>query len=72
MIKSLLSLTCKNTIVKPVEVANTGSVEAETALSVVLNKDMIEGPVTLKIKADSHAGRFSTQNYMFVFSFKTK
>lgn len=38
----------------------------------VLTENPIEGPASIKIKADSKAGRFSTQNYFLVFAFKNK
>ena len=34
----------------------------------VVNKEMIKGPANVKVKADSLAGRFNTQNFLVVFS----
>ena len=38
--------------------------------SVNLTSSPIKGPVTLKVKADSNGSRFSTHNYLIVFTFK--
>lgn len=38
----------------------------------VLTETAIAGPASLKIKVDSKAGRFTTQNYFLVFAFKNK
>jgi hypothetical protein len=38
----------------------------------VLTEKPIAGPASLKIKVDSKAGRFTTQNYFLVFAYKNK
>ena len=46
--------------------------ESEIPTSVILNKELIKGPIKLKVKADSKGSRFSTINFLLVFSFKNK
>ena len=45
--------------------------ENEIPTSIIINQEMITGPVKLKVKADSLGSRFSTINFLLVFSFKT-
>jgi hypothetical protein len=64
----------KSHYVNNVEVrhSGTGLDDNEKPTAVVINKERpIKGPVKLKVKADSHAGRFSTHNFLLVFSFKS-
>jgi hypothetical protein len=43
----------------------------ELPTSVILNTGkLIQGPCKVKVKADSKGSRFSTHNYLLVFSFK--
>lgn len=44
--------------------------ENEIPTSTIINTEMIKGPVKLKVKADSLGSRFSTINFLLVFSFK--
>jgi hypothetical protein len=44
--------------------------ENEIPTSTIINQDMIKGPIKLKVKADSLGSRFSTINFLLVFSFK--
>lgn len=44
--------------------------ENEIPTSTVINSEMIKGPIKLKVKADSLGSRFSTINFLLVFSFK--
>ena len=54
-----------------VQHSGTGDVETEKPTIVVINKEsLIRGPLKVKIKADSKGSRFSTDNYLLVFSFK--
>lgn len=54
-----------------VEHSGTGDLDHETPTIVILNKEnLIRGPTKVKIKADSKGSRFSTDNYLLVFSFK--
>lgn len=41
--------------------------ETEMPTHGVITKERIKGPVKLKIKADSNAGRFARQNFLVVF-----
>jgi hypothetical protein len=54
--------------VENVEVKHHGTEDVtEPPTSATLTKERIVGPAKIKVKADSHAGRFSTHNYMVVF-----
>ena len=44
--------------------------ENEIPTSTIINQEMIAGPLKLKVKADSLGSRFSTINFLLVFSFK--
>jgi hypothetical protein len=44
--------------------------ENEIPTSTILNGELIKGPIKLKVKADSLGSRFSTINFLLVFSFK--
>jgi len=49
----------------------TGDLDFEKPTLVILNqKNLIRGPLKLKIKADSKGSRFSTDNYLLVFCYK--
>ena len=49
----------------------TGDMDSEKPTIVIINQDsLIRGPIKVKIKADSSGSRFSTDNYLLVFSFK--
>jgi hypothetical protein len=55
--------------VENVQVKHFGSDDVtEPPTCVTLTKEHIVGPCKIKVKADSHAGRFSTHNYMVVFN----
>jgi hypothetical protein len=72
---SLLDATTKASFgaVVAVKHSGTGEDENEASTCVVLNKDnLISGPCKVKVHADSEASRFSTHNYLLVFSFKEK
>jgi hypothetical protein len=44
--------------------------ENEIPTSMIINNELIKGPLKLKVKADSQGSRFSTHNFLLVFSFK--
>jgi hypothetical protein len=68
---SLTDADTKTVFIDDVAVKHTGTDdENEIPTSVVLNKELIKGPVKLKVKADSQGSRFSTHNFLLVFSFK--
>lgn len=46
--------------------------EHESPTCVSLNKERISGPKHIKVKADSHAGRFTCHNFLVVFKFYDK
>jgi hypothetical protein len=51
-----------------VEVKHTGTGdETERPTHVTISKDRIKGPLKIKIKGDSNAGRFARQNFLVVF-----
>ena len=51
------------------EVKHTGgNDEGAIPTHEVITKEKIEGPQKLKIKADSNAGRFSTNNFLVVYA----
>lgn len=55
--------------VENIEVRHGGTDDlTEPPTSVTLTKEHIKGPCKIKVKADSHAGRFSTHNFMVVFN----
>ena len=63
----------KKTILPKVEVKHTGGEDENahpTCCKVTIER--IAGPVHIKLKADSHAGRFSCHNYLAVFKFLNK
>ena len=69
----LTDANAKSHFVDGVEVQHngTGVDDNEIPTSVIINKEkLIRGPVTVKIKADSSGSRFSTHNYLLVFSFQ--
>jgi hypothetical protein len=60
----------KKTINPKVEVRHEGAGdESESPTCCQLNKERIAGPIGIKVKAESHAGRFSCHNYLIVFKF---
>lgn len=60
----------KKTINPKVDVKHEGSGdEKESPTCRQLNKERIAGPVGIKVKAESYAGRFSCHNYLVVFKF---
>jgi hypothetical protein len=59
-------------LVKNNDVSHDGAAEYDVAYSTLLTKVPIQGPIEIKIKANSLANRFSTHNYLLVFSFKNK
>lgn len=60
----------KKTILGPTEVKHEGSDDVnEKPSRVEITKKRIPGPVHVKVKAESHAGRFSCHNYLVVFQF---
>lgn len=61
----------KEQLCNEVFVKHTGTDdENELPTSMVINTDLIKGPLKLKVKADSQGSRFSTHNFLLVFSFK--
>lgn len=55
--------------VESFEVKHTGSAEADAKPThTIVTKEKISGPQSIKIKADSNAGRWSTLNFLVVFS----
>jgi hypothetical protein len=68
---TLTDADTKKIFLEDVEVSHNGTEDAsEKSSSKVINMDaLIKGPAHVKIKADSHAGRFSTQNYLLVYRF---
>jgi len=63
---SIHDSSTKSEVVSSIEVKHDDSALPTTS---TLAED-IKGPVSLKVKADSNAGRFSTHNYLLVFSMK--
>lgn len=58
-------------LVENVMVKHTGTADVtETPTATKLTTKPVEGPITIKVKADSGASRFSTQNYLVVFTVK--
>lgn len=55
--------------VENVEVKHLGTDDTtELPTHAVITKEKIVGPASLKVKADSNAGRFSTHNFLVVFT----
>jgi hypothetical protein len=64
---ALTNADTKATLIENVLVVHTGTDDvAELPTSLPVSKDRIQGPMKLKVKADSNAGRFSTHNYLLV------
>jgi len=64
----LTILEDKTEMFPPAEVKHTGTDDVtETPTSKMITSSRIEGPRKVKIKAESHAGRFSRHNYLLVF-----
>lgn len=69
----LTDANAKNHFVDNVTVVHQGTGEDnEKPTAIVLNEPsaLIQGPTKVKVKADSSGSRFSTHNYLLVFSFK--
>lgn len=68
---SLTNAATKQIYLDDIEVKHLGSDDdAEKPTMMTINeKHRVEGPCTLKVKADSKASRFSTQNMLLIFSF---
>jgi len=68
----LTDAKAKNVFVDGVDVQHIGTEDVnEKPTSKIINeKNLIRGPMKVKIKADSKGSRFSTFNYLLVFSFK--
>lgn len=74
---TLTDADAKTHFLDNVEAKHTGNgdVDSERPTCIVLNEGSdkrVAGPVKLKIKADSHASRFSTHNFLLVFAFHKK
>jgi hypothetical protein len=70
---SVTDADAKSHIVDNVLVQHVGSgVESEQPSRKVITSQRITGPANVKVKADSNAGRFSTQNFLIVFSIYKK
>jgi hypothetical protein len=68
---TLTNCGTKTHYVDDVEVKHADEDENGKPTTVILNPTTpIDGPVKVKVKADSHASRFSSHNYLVVFSFK--
>ena len=63
----------KTVYIDKVEVKHAGKgEETEMPTCVSLTKERISGPKHIKVKADSHAGRFTCHNFLVVFTFFDK
>ncbi|CAB9506622.1 Phosphatidylinositol/phosphatidylcholine transfer protein [Seminavis robusta] len=63
----------KNIIVDKMEVKHEGTGdEKESPTRVVMTKTRLAGPMHLRVKAESNAGRFSCHNYLLAFIFFDK
>lgn len=63
----------KKTIAPKVEVKHTGGEdEASHPTCTKITTERLAGPLHIKLKADSHAGRFSCHNYLAVYKFFVK
>ena len=71
---SLHNADSKDTIMAPLVVKHNGTDDtSERPTHVVLNPESpIAGPRKVKVKVDSNAGRFSTQNFLLVFTLSQK
>lgn len=70
---TLQNADTKAAIVEDVDVTHTGTDnESEPPTSRKLTADLIAGPMKLKVKATSKGSRFTSYNYLLVFSFKSK
>ena len=49
---------------------NGTSDHSEIPTSAALTKETIQGPINIKVKAHSKGSRFSTHNFLLVFTFK--
>ena len=65
---SLHDNTKKTAIESEIQVKHDG--QGEATCMVKLSRKSIPGPISIKVKADSNASRFSTQHFLLVFSFK--
>jgi hypothetical protein len=65
----LTNTETKQDLTTGTEVKHTGTGEDvhELPTHISITTEKIQGPVKLKIKADSHAGRFSRNDYLLVF-----
>lgn len=63
----------KKVYVDKTEVKHTGKGEdTEMPTCVTMTEERITGPKHIKVKADSHAGRFTCHNFLIVFKFFDK
>ena len=71
---SLHNADSKDTLHAPVLVKHNGTDDpSERPTHVNLNEhNKISGPIKVKVKVDSNAGRFSTQNFLMVFTMNVK
>lgn len=56
---------CAKNMSQPVEVKHTGG---EYPTAKVITGSKIQGPGTVKVKADSNSSRFSTSNFLVAFA----
>lgn len=65
----LMDAKSKAEIIPAVEFKHTGGdTEHDMPTHLVLTEEKLQGPLSLKIKADSHAGRFHTINFLVVYT----
>ena len=65
---SLHNHDTKETILEAVEVKHTSGSLEDKSTEQTITTSRIPGPLTIKLKADSNAGRFSTQNVFICFT----
>ena len=66
---TIVDAKSKKEIVGTTEIKHTGGeTEHDMPTHKVLTEAKLQGPLSLKIKADSNAGRFTTNNFLAVYT----
>ena len=65
---SIVDSKSKKEIVPKVEIKRGGNVGSDMPIRKTLTETKLDGPISIKVKAESMAGRFATHNFLVCFS----
>jgi len=65
---SIIESKSKKEIVPKIEIKNDGNADSDMPIHKTLTETKLDGPIRIKVKAESMAGRFTTHNFLACFS----